>query len=80
MTFGQIRIPIDDADVYATLTSGGWYCSDVKVANYLNMVHSPEIPAANPTHPDPWNALLDGAAADWQGEVVSRTASKGDAI
>jgi len=76
MIFGQIRISIDGSDVYATLTSGGWHCSHARVANYLNTVYAPEIPS---THPDPWNALLDGAAADWQGEVVSRRSPAGEA-
>ena len=76
MMFGQIRISIDGSDVFATLTPGGWHCSNARVANYLNTVYPTEIPSS---HPDPWNALLDGAAADWQGEVVSRRSSFGDA-
>jgi hypothetical protein len=69
MNFGQIRLSIDGTQILATLTSGGWYCNNTRVANYLNTVYPPEIPSS---HPDPWNALLDAAAADWQGEVVSR--------
>jgi hypothetical protein len=72
MNFGQIRISMDGASIYATLTSSGWYCNNARVATYLNTVYPPEIPSS---HPDPWNALLDAAAADWQGEVVSRVAT-----
>lgn len=67
-TYGQIRIPIKDTFVNATLHSTGWECEEPAIEEFLDLFHPPEFAAYLPA---PWNRVLEQAAKETDGKVIA---------